>query len=330
VLASENFAGEVGFDVRAPEAGDGPAWGRYARGAAWALRERLPARARGVRGRVSGTLPGGGLASSASVLVAYLSALAHANGLELAPRELVLLSRRAENEFVGLASGVLDPAAVVACRRGELLAIDTREVRWESVPLGPGAAAPAWLVVFTGQPRSLPATGFNQRVAECREAARTLARLAGAPATEHLGELPDAVFETHLRELEPPLAGRARHIFTERARVRRGILHWRAGELAEFGVLMDESCRSSLESYQTGSPELARLQRVLQATPGVLGARFSGAGFGGCCVALAQADAAAEACEHALAEFTRALPALADRARAFVARSEDGVRLLAG
>ena len=329
-LGSENFPGVVRFDLRAPEAGTGPEWGRYARAAAWALRERMPSPPRGLHGRVGGPLPGGGLSSSASVLLAYLTALAHVNGLEVAPRDLVLFSRRAENEFVGLASGVLDPAAIVASRRGQLLAIDTREVRWEGVPSAPGAPASLFLVVFTGTPRSLTGTRFNQRVEECRRAALELSQLAGVPATGFLGELPDAVFEAHLPRLEAVLQRRARHVVTERARVLRGIQRWRRGELAEFGALMNESCRSSLENYETGSPELACLQQVLEATPGVLGSRFSGAGFGGCCVALVEEGAAQEAGERALAVFRQRLPALAGRATALLAQGEDGVRLEGG
>jgi galactokinase/galacturonokinase len=327
-LQSENFPGDVRFDLRAPEAEGGPAWGRYARAAAWALRELLPSQPRGLLGRVGGPLPGGGLSSSASVLLAYLTAFAHLNRISLAPRELVQLSRRAENEFVGLASGVLDPAAIVASCRGKLLAIDTREVSWQEIPAAPGAPAILFLVIFTGTPRSLTGTRFNQRVEECREAARALAKLAGLPATDFLGELPDAVFEAHVARLEPALRRRAQHVSGERARVARGIECWRRGELAAFGALMNESCRSSFENYETGSPELACLQRVLEATPGVLGARFSGGGFGGCCVALVEAAAAEEARARALAEFTRLLPELAGRATALLARSEDGLRLV--
>ena len=243
------------------------------------------------------------------------------NGLEIAPRDLVLFSQRAENEFVGLASGVLDPAAIVGSRRGQLLAIDTRNVSWEPVVSAAGSPATSFLVVFTGTPRSLTGTGFNQRVEECRRAALELSQRAGLPATGFLGELPDAVFDAHLPRLEAALQRRARHVFTERARVLRGIQRWRRGELAEFGALMNESCRSSLENYQTGSPELASLQQVLETTPGVLGSRFSGAGLGGCCVALALAEAAQEARERALVDFQRrCLRPLAGRATALVAR----------
>jgi galactokinase/galacturonokinase len=326
-LRSQNFPGAVRFHLGAPEAEAGPAWGRYARAAAWALRERLPSPPRGLLGCIGGPLPGSGLSSSASVLLAYLTAFAHLNGISLASRELVQLSRRAENEFVGLASGVLDPAAIVGSVRGRLLAIDTRDVSWQPILSAPQAPAVLFLVIFTGTPRSLTGTRFNQRVEECREAARALAQLAGLPETDFLGELPDAVFEAHAARLAPALRRRAQHLFGERARVARGIERWRRGELAEFGALMNESCRSSLENYETGSPELACLQRVLETTPGVLGARFSGAGFGGCCVALVEADAAEQARALSLAEFTRLQPELAGRATALLARGEDGLRL---
>jgi galactokinase/galacturonokinase len=327
VIRSENFDGEARFELFDPGTRGGGGWERYARGAAWALSGRLPSAPRGLSGVIGGRLPGGGLSSSASVLLAYLSAFAQVNGVALAPRELALLSRRAENEFVGLASGVLDPAAIVGSRRGELLAIDTREVQWEGVALPATARAPRFLIVFSGLPRSLPGTGFNQRVEECRRAARELSALAGRAPTEFLGELPDAVFEAHEHELAPPLARRARHLFGERARVRRGVELWRRGELAAFGALMNQSCRSSFENYQTGSPELERLQALLEATPGVLGARMSGAGFGGCCVALVDGAHAEAARERVLAELVQALPVLAGRASAFLADGDDGLRL---
>jgi galactokinase len=115
---------------------------------------------------------------------------------------------------------------------------------------------------------------------------------------------------------------------TERARVREGVDLWRTGDLAAFGVLMNASCESSINDYETGSPELCRLQEILVATPGVLGARFSGAGFGGCAIALVLADAAEPARDAVLGEFRRAFPQLAPRARAFLVDGDDGARVV--
>jgi len=327
VLRSADFEGEVEVELAATPRPGIAAWGRYAQGAAAVLRERLGARPRGLVGCLAGTLPGAGLSSSASLLVALLMGMARANELTLAPHDLARLAQRAENGHVGVACGALDPSTVVAARRDHLLAIDTVRLRWEAIP--PGASAPrvCFLVAFSGVSRHLAATDFNRRVEECLAAARRLGELAGLPA-QRLGELPDAVFEAHGAALPREQALRARHFFGERSRVGQGVAAWRAGDLRRFGALMDASCRSSIENYETGSPELQRLQEILHATPGVLGSRFSGAGFGGSAVALVEADAAEFARAAVEETFRHEHPALTARARCFLARSEDGARLL--
>ncbi len=325
-VVSDDFEGEEVFDL-AGELEPAGGWGDYLRGAAWALRPRLPATPVGMVASLAGSLPGGGLSSSASVLVAYLLALANVNGVELAPEEVVALARRAENRFVGVASGILDPASVVGARRGRLLAIDTRAGTWEAIELGAGAEAPRVLVAFTGTARNLVQTPFNDRVSECRAAAARLAELAGCAGVELLGDLPDKVFAAHGDALPRAERGRARHFFGERDRVRRGIEAWRAGDLHGFGRLMAESCRSSIENYETGSPEQVALQALLQSTPGVYGARFSGAGFGGCSLALIEPGRAEEARRRVEEAFVARFPRLRGRARVFVVDSEDGAHL---
>jgi galactokinase/galacturonokinase len=327
VLRSADFEGEVEAPLVAAPRSEGPAWGRYVQGAAAVLRPKLGDRPRGLVGCLAGTLPGAGLSSSASLLVACLMALARANALTLAPRELAALAQRAENEHVGVACGALDPSTVVGARRDHLLAIDAAQLRWEAIPPAAGAPRICFLVAYSGISRHLASTDFNLRVDECLRAARRLGELAGLPA-QRLGDLPDGVFEAHGASLPRELELRARHFFGERARVGEGIAAWRAGDLRRFGALMDASCRSSVEKYETGSPELVRLQEILRATPGVLGSRFSGAGFGGSAVALVEADAAESARTSVEQAFRSAYPALAARARCFLARSDDGARIL--
>lgn len=327
-LWSGNFPGEVRFELGTvqPAPGPGGDWGVYARGAAWALRDRLPARARGIVGCVEGTLPGSGLSSSASVLLAYLSALAAVNEVPLASEEMVALSRRAENDFVGVASGILDPASIVSARRGCLSVIDTAHATWECVPLGPGAPEHRVLIAFTGITRNLAATGFNTRVEECREAARRLGDLCGKPA-EVLGDLPEEAFTGYLARLPEDLQRRTCHFVGERARVLEGAECWRRGDLEGFGRRMRDSCRSSITGYETGSPEQVRLQEILASSEGVFGSRFSGAGYGGCAVALVAADAAERCRVQAQQTFVQAFPALAERARFTLVDAEDGVRI---
>lgn len=324
VLDSEDFPG--GADAAWPDRDAevaGEPWHRYALGAARVLSPRRTRAPVGVHGRIAGTLPGGGLSSSASAVVAYLMALADVNGLTLGSDELVDAARRVENDHVGVACGILDPASIVGARRDHLLAIDTAAARWEPVALGADAAR--FLVVYTGISRTLAGSAFNARVAECREAARRLGSAAGRSGTERLGELSDGVLDSHGAALPEALRRRARHFFSERRRVREGLELWRSGDLAGFGRLMNASCASSIHDYETGSPELVRLQELLVATPGVLGARFSGAGFGGCSIALVDADAA-EAVASGLA--VRVRSEIGPDARVLAVQSEDGARIV--
>lgn len=331
-LTSENTPGVVAFDLAAGAFdGEGPEWGLYARGAARLLAEAAPAVRRGLVGRVMGTLPGGGLSSSASVLLAYLTALGDVNELALSERARVTLSRRVENEVVGVASGILDPAAIVGGRRGELLHIDSQQERWHSHALGAGAELPRVLVAFSGVERRLASSGFNDRVEECHVAAEALLAAAGLEPPRarraRLGDVSPAAFEAGSGHIPAPLARRARHYFSECARVEAGLADWQRGDLEAFGARMNASCESSLQQYETGSPELAALQQILVSTPGVLGARFSGGGFGGCSIALVEAAHADAAAARVHDAFARAFPALAARMRVFVADSDDGVRV---
>lgn len=324
-LETANFEGGyalgLGEDADAPEG-----WARYFWAAAATLGDRLRGSPRGIVGMLEGSLPGGGLSSSASVLLAYLRALAHANAIELSPHELIALSRRAENEHVGVKCGILDPGCIVASRRDHLVFIDTQEPRFDPIEGRHAARASVFLVAFSGVGRNLRHTGFNDRVDQCHEAARRLGALAGQPGVTRLGDLADAVFERHADGLPATLRRRARHFFEERRRVLAGAAAWREGDLAAFGRLMNDSCRSSIENFEVGSPEIVRLQRLIRETPGVYGARFSGAGFGGCVVALVdagRADDCRDRIERAYAKETPALTA----ARVFLAHSRDGLHL---
>jgi galactokinase/galacturonokinase len=327
-IYSENYPEEQRFDLSEPLEKGRPDWGCYARGAVFAIQERLPSCPKGLSGRVYGTLPGGGLSSSASVILAYLLALADVNDVKLEPEELVSYALRAETDFVGVSVGILDPAAIVGSRREHLLAIDTRTSQWK--PLRLGRAAPDYriLVVFTGTTRNLSGTGYNQRVAECLSAAKKLGELSGLKDTRFLGDFDESVFQ-HFREKLPTAEKRrASHFFGERARVLEGMKCWQRGDLEAFGRLMKKSCDSSIHNYETGSEELIELQRILVETPGVFGSRFSGAGFAGCCIALVSEEEAEPTRTHVEKTFLARFPHTAGRARAFLIESEDGARVV--
>ena len=329
-LRSANFPGVTRFrwealaDAR-EEIEEG--WGVYPLAAARALRERLPDQPAGMLGEVWGALPGSGLSSSASLLLACLRAFAESNGASLGVEESIERVREAENRYVGVQSGFLDPASIAAARPGELLRIDTEALSWESAAPAGAQGDARFLVFWSGCPRNLAATGFNQRVEECHAAARALAGAGAHTDVSRLGALSDTRFETHGGSLPAAQRRRAAHFFGERQRVERGWQLWRRGDLSGFGQLMFESCRSSIENYQTGSPELIALQEILEQSPGVLGARFSGAGFGGCSLALVEAGRADALAGEIHARFAARFPELGEHAWAHLARSVGGVEL---
>jgi galactokinase len=286
-LRSLDFEGAVEFPLTQVAAAASGDWGNYARGAAAALGRQHPLRI-GIDGVIGGSLPIGGLSSSAAAGLCYLAALEQANGISLPARENIRLDQSIENDFIGLFNGLLDPSVILLGREGELLSFDCRSGEHRSI--APPDTAPAFeiAVVYSGVSRSLASTAYNERVAECREAARALLARAGslAPAALALRNVPEEMFEEFGAELPEPLRRRAAHFFGESRRVRAGVDAWQRGDLARFGQLVAESGESSIRNYECGAPPLVTLHRLLAEAPGVYGARFSGGGFRGFCIAL--------------------------------------------
>ena len=286
-LRSLNFPGEVEFSLAAIPPMIPGDWGNYPRGAALALQRGHGIR-NGIDGIIAGDLPIGGLSSSAASGVCYLYAIERANGIELAGAENILLDQFIENDYIGLNNGVLDQSVILLSRKGQLLYLDCKSGEHENVRLADDAPPVQIGIVYSGLSRSLISTEYNQRVAECKQAAGELLRLAGLPAGETtvLRDVPDEVFEEFRNALPAKLQKRATHYFGEFRRVPRAVDAWRRGDLGEFGNLMNQSGESSIGNYECGDPHLIALYRILAATPGVYGARFSGGGFRGCCIAL--------------------------------------------
>jgi galactokinase len=318
--ASANFSGTIEFDLRdvpPPAKGD---WGNFPRGAATALQRHVVAHrgdtlTRGVDLFLVGELPVGGLSSSAAVGVGYLLALEASNGLAVTPEENVQLARAIENDYVGLHSGVLDQSMILQGRQDRLLVLDCRSGERRYVALGEGAPEVVIGVAYSGLSQGLVGTGYNQRVSECREAASQLLELAGLPHPEggaRLRDVPAAAFDAHGDALPESLARRARHYFTEQARVQDGARAWGAGDVARVGALVTQSGRSSIENYECGAPELVALYEALIESPGVYGARFSGAGFRGSCIALVDPVAFESVGEGIQARYLRAFPQYAE------------------
>lgn len=328
-LRSRNFPGEVKFDVAAPGFAQPGDWGNYARGAAVALRQAGYSLDRGLCGIIAGPWSEGGLSSSAAVGVAYLLALEDVNGLGITAAENIRLDQAIENGFLGLRNGILDQSGILLSRRHQLTVIDCATAQHELIP---GAAdTPDWrlLLAFSGLQKTLASTDYNRRVGECAEAAQLLLAAAGRAETEpRLGHVNAAEYEQFKARLPAPLDRRARHYFSETERVQQGIAAWRNGDLVRFGKLMTASGESSIVNYECGAPPLIDLYQIMIQCPGVYGARFSGAGFRGCCVGLVDAARAAEAAREIQAAYSTRHPELAVNATVAIAESGDGARVM--
>ena len=334
---SATFPGTISFDLtQIPPATPGD-WGNFPRGAAVALKNRGHALSRGVDLFLAGELPVGGLSSSAAVGVGYLLALEAVNALDVTPDANVALARAIENEYVGLNSGVLDQSMILLSREGALLQLDCRTMDRTYIRFGEesGSASfgstgnfgrssgsahkdptpPVLGVAYSGVSQALVGTGYNQRVAECREAARLLLEAARLPSPKtgaRLRDVPPDAYAAHKHTLPDNLAKRAAHYFTEQQRLRDGVVAWAKGDLPHFGRLVSESGRSSIHNYECGAPELISLYEALITAPGVYGARFSGAGFRGSCLALVDPAHFDAAGEHVRDHYLKTFPQYAD------------------
>ncbi len=311
-LASSQFPGLARFRIGQPI--EGGHWARYAQAAALALGQ-VHTLHRGIRGVVTGSLVGAGLASSASVGLAYLQALAEVNGFDLDRTQLIDLDQALENTFLGLDNGIQDQSAILHGTEGSLVLTDTRQRQAARIPDPPEAAFAAWLVVFSGVSRELTVGGdFNRRVEECRQAARWL-----QPGGLILSDISQETFDRRAGEMPEALRLRAAHFYSEVWRVKAGAQAWRSGDLAQFGALMNLSGESSIHQYQSANEPIIRLQRIVQETPGVYGGRFSGGGGGGCVVALVEREQGQAVAEGILASYKRHFPQHADRAAVYLA-----------
>ena len=290
-MASLSFEGLMTFNVTRPVEEKQQNWGDYLRGAVWALQQDFRLK-QGVRGIVQGSMPIGGLSSSAALLCGFVMAIDKVNSLGLSKMQVIEYASRAERNYVGLNNGILDQACVVLCEADKLLYLDTRTSEYQLLPFGDGKKPlPFKLgIFFSGVTRKLTGTDYNLRVSECK----TAAWIMQAYENEHLKELqetrlrdvPEETFLKYEDKMPERFAKRARHFYTECDRVTDGVKAWQAGDIKKFGEYIFQSCESSMNNYECGSPELIALYKILRQTEGIYGGRFSGAGFKGACIAL--------------------------------------------
>jgi len=293
------------------------AWSNYVGGVAMLLQQR-GARLRGASMVIHGNIPrGSGLSSSAALEVASAYALMALNDLDIPELDVIRLCQRAENEFVGVKCGIMDQFISCLGRKDHALRIDCRSLEYLHVPFPGGVRL---LVCDTGVKRALASSEYNRRREECSEGVRQLG--ASLPDIRMLRDVSPAELERYSSALDPVVHRRCRHVVTENARVEQSVAALADGKLAEFGRLMVDSHLSLRDDYEVSCSELDTVVKICTGCEGVLGARMTGAGFGGCAICLVNEDSA----ENVIARLQKEYPELTGRTPGILLCSfEDGV-----
>lgn len=275
------------FDLNDPNPKPVDGWSDYVAGTAYSLRDggaaNLPgAKLRGANLLIASDVPlGSGLSSSAAIEVATAYALLATAGIEMEPIQIALACQRAENNFVGVRSGIMDQFASCFGALGHAMMLDCRSLGHEKLPLPPNVS----LVVCNSMVKHELAGGeYNQRRADCEEGAKTLGIRA-------LRDITVEEFADRANGLPERIFRRCRHVVTENARVEKAAQALRSHDCSVFGELMNESHSSLDKDYEVTCPELNVMAELARQVSGVYGARMTGGGFGGCTINLVQTDA---------------------------------------
>jgi galactokinase len=262
-------------------------WTGYVAGVAWAL-ERAGHPVKGLDLLVDGDVPmGAGLSSSAALELATARALAAASGIEWDPVAMAKLGQKAENEFVGMNCGLMDQLASAACQEGCALLLDCRSLESEPVELPDDVRV---VVMDTGARRELVGSAYNARRASCETAVGVLRRHRAE--VRALRDVTEGQLEAVREELDDESYRRARHVVVENLRPVAFAAALRGGDLSGAGRLMNDSHASLRDLYEVSSPELDRMTELARGHSACHGARLTGAGFGGCAIALVDAAGA--------------------------------------
>ncbi|RIK44019.1 MAG: galactokinase [Chloroflexi bacterium] len=258
-------------------------WTNYVQGVAWSLQEEGLTLA-GLDGVISGNVPrGSGLSSSAALEIAAAMALMTAAGQmdRLSGPQVAQAAQRAENQFVGVNCGIMDQFISLLGAENYALLIDCRSLDYELVPFPENATL---VIGNTKASRSLAGSAYNQRRQECESGVAALQTVS--PGIRALRDVTSEQLEAHKALLSSTVYRRCRHVVSENERVLQTVAALQQGDLAQVGQLMNASHESLRTDYEVSSPALDAMVEAMRSAPGCYGARLTGAGFGGCAVAL--------------------------------------------
>jgi galactokinase len=296
-------------------------WIDYVAGTAWALQGRdVPIG--GFRGILASDLPTeAGLSSSAAMEIAAAWALSGGERPAMPPMDLAQAAQRAENAYVGVNSGLMDQFAVTFGLADHALLLDCRTLDHRPIPLPPTCAL---VICHSGAPRTLAGSAYNDRRAECERAVAGLRAID--PTISALRDVTPVLLAAGADRLDPTARRRATHVVHENERVLATIDALQAGDLDTVGHAFEASHASLRDDYEVSSPALDALVEIALSVPGVIGARLTGAGFGGCTVNLVRPDAVEALCRAVMEQYpgrTGLVP------RVFRVEAADGARRIA-
>jgi galactokinase len=295
----------------------GSGWIEYLKAVAWSL-QHAGYELKGWEGVLQGDVPvGAGLSSSAALEIATARTFAAVAELDWDPPTMAKLAQRAENQWVGVNCGIMDQLISAAGQAGHALLIDCRSLATRPVRFPPGVAV---VILDTATRRGLVDSAYNERRAQCETAARFFGKGA-------LRDVDLETFERHSADLEEPARRRALHVITENSRTLQAVDAMERGELSALGVLMSKSHASLRDDYEVSSDALNAMVESATAHEACFGARMTGAGFGGCAVALVEAEAADHFAQTVAADYqqkTGHTPAV------YVCQATQGAEVFAG
>lgn len=303
------------FDLESLTKGKG--WAEYIKGIAHQL-QKEGYKLCGFDAIMTGDVPNGaGLSSSAAVELATARAFASVSGFEWDAAQMAKLAQKAENDWVGVNCGIMDQMASAASRKGYALFLDCRSLEYQFAPLPENTSV---VILDTSTRRGLVDSAYNERRSQCEEAARWF-------RVKALRDVSVEEFETKVNKerLDETVLKRARHIITENARVLEAVQVMKAGDVKRLGELFNASHNSLRDDFEVTNEALNQIVECARDQSSCYGARMTGAGFGGCAVALVQE-------ENAL-KFTNAVSAAYRQmsgvdASVYVCKASDGASLV--
>lgn len=327
-VSSRNFDGIVAFKLNDLPGKQGN-WGDFLLGSIVMLSKQYEI-TKGFNAVIEGTMPVGGLSSSAAVIITYLITLCKCNDIHLTQPQLIKYAIMVERDYIGVNVGKLDQSCEVYCKKDHLLVLDTLDDKSELVPFSANMPNFKIAIIYSGVSRKLAGSAYNTRVDECKAAAYALKGYAGMDYGKfedtRLREVPFGVYDEFKDKLPENWRKRAEHYYAEQQRVERGVKAWRNGDIEEFGKAIFESGESSINKYEAGSDPLKALYNIMCATDGIYGGRFSGAGFNGCCMAIVDPSKEEYIREQITKEYSQVFPEYMKDFQIVFCNTADGVK----